>query len=260
MNKDQKRSVQKRIFKPECVLTSSADEILSGRTSEEAEFRLTINLSYYGEYETLLRHLDIWRQANTITPLIKFNIIDDGASISLIPKKDEIQAYGIKNLSVFRIIEDIPWNIPGARNLAITVSSTSWILFQDMDQYFNLAALSQLQKLSLGTKNGAVYTFARSNGRFTAGTMLARKEDLIRVHMHDEDTVGNYGYNDQLLRGKLFRQGIVEYQLQDILCEEFRTPLTGDRNTSINEEKYYSILSNPLKPARALNFDWLQVL
>jgi hypothetical protein len=260
LDANQKKQIQKKIFKPECVLISSVADSLFHANTTQPDSRLTINLSYYGEYETLLKHLDIWSKASPFLPYVKFNIFDDGSDLSLVDKIDEITAYGINALSVYRITEDIPWNIPGVRNLAICICATNWILFQDMDQYFELESLIQLQNLSSISENGIIYTFARKNGRFTAGTMLARKVDLIKVHMHDEDTVGNYGFNDQLLRGKLFRQGIVECQLQDIKCEEFKTPLTGNRDTSKNEEKYYSILSRPLKPSSILNFNWIQVL
>ena len=256
----QKKQIQKKIFRPECVLKSSTADVLSNANITQPEPRLTINLSYYGEYETLLKHLDIWSKASPSLPYLNFNIFDDGSDLSLLDKKDEINAYGISGLSVYRITEDIPWNIPGARNLAICVCATNWLLFQDMDQYFSTESLIQLQNISSIAQSGIVYTFARVNGRFTAGTMLARKTDLLKVHLHDEDTVGNYGYNDQLLRGKLFRHGIVECQLQDVKCEEFKTPLLGDRDTSKNEEKYYSILSRPLKAANILNFSWIQVL
>lgn len=260
INAAQKKQIQKRIFRPECVLTSSTAEVLSNANTTQPEPRLTINLSYYGEYETLLRHLSIWKKASSSLPYITFNIFDDGSDLSLLDKKDEIISFEINRLSVYRIIQDIRWNIPGVRNLAICICATNWILFQDMDQYFSLESLIQLQNITSIAQTGIVYTFARSNGKFTAGTMLTRKADLLKVHLHDEDTVGNYGFNDQLLRGKLFRQGIVECQLQDIKCEEFKTPLTGNRDTSKNEEKYYSILSNPLKPANILNFSWIQVL
>ena len=36
-----------------------------------------------------------------------------------------------------RILDDIPWNQPGAKNLAVKLSIGSWILFLDADQFID---------------------------------------------------------------------------------------------------------------------------
>lgn len=256
MDAEEKKNLQKKIFTIDKIseISSSVFFIREALNPE----RLTINITYYNEWDVLVKHLSFFSKLKFDNLFI--NILDDGSAVSLVDKVFEIKSFGIKNISVYRIVEDIPWNIPGVRNLATFVTFTPWLIFLDIDQHLDENSISKLLKLSSVANNGEFFTFKRTNGRFTAGTMMISMLDLLSIHGHDESLVGNYGYNDQLLRGHLFKSNSIEYRLTDVACSEYKTPLVGNRDTSINEEKYYTTLSMPLKPIASLNFKWMKLL
>ena len=130
---------------------------------------ITISLSYYNDFEYLETHLINWKNYNE---KVKFQIIDDGSAEKLI---DKINLESIRNLdlSIYRINQDIKWNIPGVRNLGATVCETEFVLFCDMDQYFEKEDIYKLcQKANEELEENKFYTFSRKGRERTAGTML----------------------------------------------------------------------------------------
>ena len=94
---------------------------------------ITLSLSYYNDFEHLRQHLEQWK---AYKDKIEFQIIDDGSKEKLVDKID-IDLFLELNISIYRINQDIKWNIPGVRNLGAVACTTKWILFCDMDQYFH---------------------------------------------------------------------------------------------------------------------------
>ena len=120
----------------------------------------TISLTFYNDHEHLHRHIDAWRTY----PYVEKQIIDDGS-------KEPPQA----DVPIYRINQDVPWNIPGARNLGAAVCPTEWILFCDMDQTFSKDAIDAIIDTKL--ERGTFYSFQRHGRPRTAGTMLVNRID-----------------------------------------------------------------------------------
>ena len=162
---------------------------------------ITICLLYYDEPEGLSYHYEEMQLA--IDEGLSYTIIDDGSS------KFPIETFLPKipnEVSIYRINEDYPWNIPGARNLAALVSKTEWFVHLDCDLVFDHAALIQLKKLNL-FKN-QFYSFGRNGlkaGKPTAGTLLLNKKEFWASGGYNEFFRGSYGYNDPYLKLTLLR-------------------------------------------------------
>ena len=179
--------------------------------------KFTISLTFYNDHEHLHRHIDAWRTY----PYVEKQIIDDGS-------KEPPQA----DVPIYRINQDVPWNIPGARNLGAAVCPTEWILFCDMDQTFSKEAIDAIIDTKL--ERGTFYSFQRHGRPRTAGTMLVNRMDYWRAGGYDEDFAGHYGYNDPYLRALFSRNNIKEVTLP-IFCEQhsadcqlIRTPNNED--------------------------------
>jgi Glycosyl transferase family 2 len=184
-------------------------------------------------------HLNLWRQY----PYVKNQIIDDGSKTP-----------PIADVPVYRILTDIPWNIPGARNLGAAVCLTEWILFCDTDQTFTKKSIDQI--LATKLEKGKFYSFHRHNRPRTAGTMLVNREDYWRVGGCEEDFAGKYGYNDPYLRHLFHRAGVHEVTLP-ILCDQHFADCQLVRKPD-NEDLYY----HKMKHGRShgvLRFPWVRL-
>lgn len=177
-----------------------------------SEVQITISLAYYNDGPNLLRQLSTM---DLYPETVKLQIIDDGSI------QDPIENYLSnipKRIDIFKINEDIPWNIPGVRNLSATVATTPWVLILDMDQIIPLSELMQILNMPLTNPNH-FYSFNRrlnNIDKFTAGTMLVSRELWWKAGGYDEDFVGNYGYNDPFFRLRLSTVGGVEKRLKNI--------------------------------------------
>ena len=220
---------------------------------------ITISLSYYNDFEYLETHLINWKNYNE---KVKFQIIDDGSLEKLI---DKINLESIRNLdlSIYRINQDIKWNIPGVRNLGATVCETEFVLFCDMDQYFEKEDIYKLcQKANEELEENKFYTFSRKGRERTAGTMLISLSNFWNCGGYDEDLAGNYGYNDPLLRKQLNAINITEYTFEDIFCKQIEADCKLDRS-GLNKNKKKMQKKEKLLPRKQLNilnFNWEKCL
>jgi len=222
--------------------------------------RITISLLYYNDEEHVSRHIEKWESYND---LAKFQIIDDGSST---PAKKFLKDTAFPDLdsSLYRIEEDIPWNIPGARNLSATVCDTPFILICDMDQIFDRKGLEKMIALTALNGGSWFYSFKRfSNderlkskcGRKTCGTMLLSTKDWWSVGGYDEDMTGSYGHNDPLFRRQLKNAGLKEVT-PEIYCEEISADCKLDRKSK-NKAKYHQKIKQlPRQSWNCLRFNW----
>ena len=218
--------------------------------------KITLSLSYFNDFKYLHQHLENWKDYSN---LVKFQIIDDCSSEKLIDKIDKTLVNSL-DISIYRVRDDIKWNIPGVRNLGATVCSTEWILFCDMDQYFLKSDILKLdQRISNPNfDKNKFYSFSRIGLEKTAGTMLISKDSFWKSGGYDEDMIGNYGYNDPLLRKQLESVNIKEETFEDIFCQQFAADCVLDRSgLNKNKKKMHKKIKRlPKKSINILNFNW----
>ena len=206
---------------------------------------VTICLLYYDEPKALSYHYEEMQLA--IEEGLSYTIIDDGSS--KFPIETFLQKIP-KDVSIYRINEDFPWNIPGARNLAAYVSKTEWFVHLDCDLIFDQSALKKLKKLKL-LKN-QFYSFGRNGnkaGKPTAGTLLLNKTEFWASGGYNEFFRGSYGYNDPYLKYRLKKNNIVEVYLPKILLD--------DKNDIASSHlKRNGILKNRIKYYLLRNLHW----
>ena len=155
--------------------------------------------------------LGVWFDTlRTYTPEIlaemELIIVDDcGDPAAEIP--DDIQA--MLPCRLYRVTDQIPWNQPGARNLAIDEAATKLILFVDPDMVFPAAMMEKMLDAGLALEKLHVIRFQlRHRKGPSAGyidpsspnTWFLHVEDFKRVGGYDEDYCGHKGWSDvQLL-------------------------------------------------------------
>lgn len=221
------------------------------------EPKITISLGYYNDKDHLQNQIDEFKKYPSD---VKVQIIDDGSKVSpIIDLLDKIP----NEIEIFRIEEDILWNIPGSRNLSATVATTPWILILDMDQIITVSNLEKILELPLKNYK-EFYTFNRKLGdktKFTAGTMLVSRKLWWECGGYDEDFVGNYGYNDPFFKFKMKQIGAEEKQLKDIWCKQIQADCILSRNTmDINKKLYEEKIKSNLKTSnKILRFSWKKI-
>lgn len=95
---------------------------------------LSLVLTYYRQPRMLAEHMRQWAHYpqgfRDITELI---VIDDGSPEPAVDVIGRITWPDAIRPRVFRILENIPWNYLGARNLGATVACGQWMLRLDLD-------------------------------------------------------------------------------------------------------------------------------
>jgi hypothetical protein len=222
--------------------------------------KMTISLLYYNDQDHIGRHLEAWKQYDD---LVKFQVIDDGSKI---PAKSFLKDTVFPDLdsSLYRIQDDIPWNIPGARNLSATVCDTEYILICDMDQVFDREAVLKMQSLIAVEGKKWYFSFKRFSKddtlkrkckRKTCGTMLLSIKSWWAASGYDEDMAWSYGHNDPLFRKQLTKIGMKEVT-PEIYCEEFSADCKLNRKSD-NRTKYHQKIKNlPRADWNCLRFNW----
>lgn len=220
---------------------------------------ITIVHTYYNHPIELINiHLVEWGKINKkFSTYVKFIIIDDNSYKPLSLK--------FKNLSIYRILDDIKWNQGGARNLGFFVASTPWIFYSDIDHVVTFEAFEQL--LNFPKKKGEYYKVSRNikgeiidnTAAITGGGYLIHRADFFKVGGYDEDYSGHYGFEDLDFHNRLSNLGVTVNLLPQIytICYPNMATTNLDRDIEVNRELYNKKVNN-LPVGGIMRFRWLR--
>jgi glycosyltransferase involved in cell wall biosynthesis len=127
---------------------------------------------------------------------VELIFIDDCSSIPL-----DVSQLPLKT-RCFRILDDIPWNMPGAKNLGALQAKGDWLFFYDADQFLDAQGLKKLVNQLNALPSNTLYRF----NRFKLGDnsvlpvhqncQVLKKIDYLEMGGYDEDFSGAYGHDD----------------------------------------------------------------
>jgi hypothetical protein len=162
-----------------------------------------------------------------------------------------------------RVTEDILWNQPGAKNLAMKFVPTDWAFITDSDHLITEETVSNL--LEFSPKQGTFYRVGRlKDGQPCQphpNTFLLRKSDFFSIYGYDEDFCGNYGYDDSFFVEKIVRNHQIEILNDFVIHYESEIATTNvDRNSRTNKKlfkkKRMLLIKNRYHPPRMNRFNW----
>jgi hypothetical protein len=146
----------------------------------------------------------------SIRQQLEIIVVDDHSEITKPLPITEIAS------SQFRVLNDIPWNQPGARNLGIFMCKTPWSLLFDIDQHPKEEGLEYVLKNLESLDPRTTYCF-RVDNYFDANdncaldvhpnTLLVSTQHFKEFGMYDEDFSGNYAHEDLYLAVMLEQHG-----------------------------------------------------
>jgi hypothetical protein len=122
-----------------------------------------------------------------------FVIVDDGSPIDYEPKH-----HGL-NLTWLRIIDDIPWNNPGARNLGVTYAKSENIIISDTDH--DLPAETMRYLIGRPDCGKSFYKFKRMDHsgelqRAHPNMFFMARSRFMKFFGYDEEFCNHYAHDD----------------------------------------------------------------
>ncbi len=224
---------------------------------------LTLITHHYNGHErvrALLSHLDSFPPS--IKEQILIIVVDDNS-----PQEEALPKTTLDAVQ-YRVLTDIPWNQPGARNLGIFMCSTSWSLLFDIDQHPKEAGLEYILANLKNLDRRAMYSF-RVENYFDANdncaldvhpnTLLVSTEHFKEFGMYDEDFSGNYAHEDLYLAVMWERQGGKRLVLGGVPFFEDTGQKTPDLSRNLEPNRtiaHNKIYLGSAKPTNLIRFNW----
>jgi len=220
---------------------------------------LTLSHIFYNQHDMLPLHRFAWRQHSPKS--VKYVLVDDAS-----PTPITID-FQMDQLSVYRVHENIPWNIAGARNLGFHVAITDWVLCADIDHVVTAQAMERILALDLSDSNTA-YTFGRRRRDGYTGcdaiiNILMNRRRYFEMGGYDEDFCGHYGKEETFFHHCLKRQGVKIVKCADIVLDWHpnlgRTEILNrdvTYNKNLFEQKMTELRSGTYRPSPHLRFSW----
>ena len=161
--------------------------------------RLSFVMSVYSQplmmekwWETLRSYDDL------VLDRLHMVIVDDHGEIPLTIPED-IQA--TLDIRLYRVLDDIPWNQMGGRNLGVQEAPTPWVLMMDPDMVVEPPVAKRLlEKVSKLAPGMLVKLLLRYTNDVldssSPNVYLIHKGDFDRAGGYDEDYAGHKGWSD----------------------------------------------------------------
>jgi len=219
---------------------------------------ISILVPYYKNPKALKFQLQKWNEfGGRIIRRLKFIIVDDGSPEPLTIKEED---KGSLDLTLYRIRENIPWNISGAKNLLVDRCETDWFLIHDIDHYMKKEHIHRL--LGVDKSKEQIYHLSRMTK-----TGHRSKESIITIFMprilfyklggYDEDFAGIRGGIDQEFHVRAKARNIPIIWRKDVVihsCQHISDSSTTDW------PRIKGILEAPKHTGKSiLRFDWEKV-
>ena len=157
---------------------------------------LTLVYTFYNDFRRLNLQQEVWNNyTDDLKKKINIVLVDD---CSKIPLHTKIEPTDL-DITVYRIKEDLKWNIPGAINLGITQAKTDWILNFASDCSIESDELTKL--MDLKPETSTFYKMFRR--RITNDISAARRrfEPHSEVFVHNKSNFLDMGGFDEDFTG-----------------------------------------------------------
>lgn len=244
---------------------------------------ITLVVPYYNNPAMLAVQADAWLH---YPEGLRVVVVDDGSALApaegvLEPQRQALE----RNVALYRVEQDIPWNRGGARNLGAHVAGTEWVLHVDIDHLLTPACAAVLMVAKLDARHW--YRFQRfRNGRADA----TRRKDAIpddmpwgpvkphgdsylvpralywQVGGYDEDYSGCLGggspFLKQLEAAAPVRMAPLEVSLQVFTrdtCPDASDTTLGRDTSEYTRRRKAKELAGRTKAKNPLRFSWRRV-
>lgn len=239
---------------------------------------ITIILPYYSQPEMLKEQMGVWEAySELVRRELRLIVVDDGSPIP---------ARGVPpDVALYRIVEDIPWNRGGARNLGTLVADGPWLLHMDLDHVLTPTQAERLIASPLPLSWTHWFRFRRE--RYGAADETRMKDALpreaqsgeIKPHIdsflcnrklywavggYDEDYSGCLGGGSPFLRA-MEMEGTCEVSPVRLLvytrhvCSDASVRSLSRDTTEYSRRRREKELTRNTTPRNPLRFTWTRI-
>lgn len=242
---------------------------------------ITIAIPYYDNPAMLTKHLQYLREYPARwRDEVEIIIVDDGSPQC--PAEDAVRQSGVKvGVRLFRVLEDIPWNISGALNLAFHYAKDGWVFSSAVDHVLPVECVDILLQEQREMDPAKFYQFIRYNvdehGQHTVSSKTGHLFYLTRqlfwqVGGYDEDFAGWYGAVGHLFDRALNKKSEkIVYNNIYVLHFGVVVPDPGSERLGRQDGPRYWKNSRQMKqlfrnrrkkynPTNPLRFEWTEVI
>lgn len=194
---------------------------------------LSLVIAYYENPEMLAFQYHEWaKYPEALKRRIELIIVDDGSPLN--PAVAVSRPGNLPQLSIFRILQDVPWNQDAARNIGAFEAEAPWLLLTDIDHVAppeTVEALLAMEKIPESFYSLGRIKFDSNEAREPhPNSYLMGKELYWKIGGHDEDFAGIYG-KDFLFRKRAQRIA-TETALPALALARVGTTLVPDAGTT----------------------------
>jgi hypothetical protein len=166
-------------------------------SADKQHIRLSYVVQFYFNKGSNATLIDLLRSYEKYSPdlldRIQFVVVDDAS-----PLRFEIPDFNL-NITWLRIIDDIPWNLGGARNLGAVYAKSDKMLMTDLRCEFPEHTLERVVRMrNTGRRIYRFYRKSEKTGAMLplthANSFLMSRGLFFRLYGYDEEFCGNYGY------------------------------------------------------------------
>lgn len=224
----------------------------------------------------LERHLEEWaRYPLHVKQHFRAVIVDDGSPGDPAIEHLTPDSLPLTSIELYRIKQNIPWNVGGARNLGMDRAPDGWCLLTDIDHLLEKAAAIELLNCLALFEAAEFGTFARrwADGRKLhshPNSFLLQRSLYWKVGGCDEDWSGWWGAGEQVFRKTLHHHGR-EIALPTVYLTHFGRDDIADASTREwgrrgsewdwrnNPKLVAKAKRAPYRPENPLRFEWEKV-
>ncbi|MEH3144328.1 MAG: glycosyltransferase family A protein [Methylobacterium frigidaeris] len=227
--------------------------------------KLSIVSHFYNNEESVSKAVESYREMSRLHPeTFDFVLVDDHSHDAI----DANLFSDVENLRVFRIIEDVAWNMPAARNIGVQEAFCDKIVLMDIDHLVDPTQIGNLLSDAERLKVGQIGQFRRRKRVKNSdhewieiashiNSFMIHKSDFIRVGGYEENFSGNYGHEDKFFKVCCRRCNMTEIAFDTTLLVQGRATQQLDRDKSVNTTKLENLLRNQTwRAERYLTYKW----
>jgi len=240
---------------------------------------LTITMPYYEAPKMLKMHLENWCvYPPKLADRVSIVLVDDGSPNS--PAEEVLKTAKLPRspIQLYRVLENIPWNHGGARNLGMRVAKDGWVLSTDMDLLLTSENVINLFDYDLNPNKSYRPGRVKLNQQNQLEEIKPHRETFImtkkmfwEIGGYDEDFNGYWnGVFYPFLKNVRKHCGVLPLETVDLLWD----PLLKDASVTewgrigsewdINIDRKMRVKQHAAarnyKPINPLRFTWKQIL
>ena len=208
--------------------------------------KLTITYPYYDNPGMLFRQHESWsRFPEYLRKRVEIILVDDASP--LYPAHKHLPKQRNYELSVYRIMKNVPWNQVAARNLGVKMARHDWVFMTDIDHVLTNEGLVELFRWldGQGLKDDLYYTVGRINVdaspyKLHPNTYLMHQRLYWKAGGYDEEFSGKVYASDGMFKKRLKLAAFDSVHLDGVIVVRYGREDIADASTTVFKRKGFA--------------------